>query len=74
MKTAHRFILVIAFLVMGASGHEAWAGLFRSEPDSIRLFYEEATLRLPGESFRIGVDMEETSAFTSLTMRGVLNS
>ena len=56
MKKVHPLILITAFLVSGAFSQEASAGLFRSVPDSIRLFVEEEALRLPGESFRIGVE------------------
>lgn len=46
---------LLVLLTLLASGEKAEAGLFRSEPDSIALFFDQEELRLPGESFRIGI-------------------
>ncbi len=55
MKKAVYMLAVLASLAILTAGSEAAAGIFRSEPDSITLFYDSEQLRLPGESFRLGV-------------------
>ena len=56
MKTMVYRIVVLVVVAAAVLPGKAEAGLFRSEYDSIRLYYDETQLRLPGESFRIGVE------------------
>ncbi len=55
MKKALLLYALLTVVVTAAFRQPAQAGLFGAQPDSIALFYDPEELRLPGESFRIGV-------------------
>ncbi|HPJ79771.1 MAG TPA: hypothetical protein P5086_01335 [Prolixibacteraceae bacterium] len=55
MKKGFYFYALTAVVMFLVAPMQVQAGLFRSQPDSITLFYDRGELLLPGESFRIGV-------------------
>jgi hypothetical protein len=55
MKRLVQILFIVLWTGAFLCKPEIASSLFRSRPDSIRLVYNEQQLRLPGESFQIGV-------------------
>ena len=55
MEKSRQIVKAILLVLIAGTTNQVSASWFRTVPDSIQVIYDQNELRLPGESFRIGV-------------------